>query len=349
MNGIETLVRDNIRSLCPYSTARDEYEGSIGVFLDANESPYANGFNRYPDPRQKRLKERVSQIKAVPVESVFLGNGSDEGIDLMYRIFCEPGVDNAVMISPSYGMYSVAAAINGVEVRSVPLGPDFSLPVDSLLAACDRNTKLMFLCSPNNPSGNAFTQSELLALVRSFGGIVVLDEAYVDFSDKGSLLRHLRACPNLVILQTLSKAWGMAGLRLGIAFAHPYVISLMNMVKYPYNICQLTQDTVLRLLDSSVDENTREIIEQREELEFRLKDFSSVKMVFPSDANFLLVRVDDADRMYSHLLRDGIIVRNRNKLPGCENCLRLTVGLAGENARLIESLEEYESLYVRCE
>lgn len=342
MNKIESLVRGNIRSLCPYSTARDEYQGSIGVFLDANESPYDNGVNRYPDPHQKQLKARLSQIKGVPAGNIFLGNGSDEAIDLMYRIFCEPGKDNAVMIAPSYGMYSVAADINDVQVRMVPLGPDFSLPKADLLAACDEHTKLMFICSPNNPSGNAYDLDEIIDIIKTFPGIVIVDEAYVDFSTKGSLRALVNEYENLVVLQTLSKAWGMAGLRLGMAFAQPYIIRLMSMVKYPYNICQATQDAVMRLLEEPVDDKVQQIIEQRGSVASQLNVFSCVKKVYPSDANFLLVEFDDADAMYEHLLKDGIIVRNRNKVMGCKNCLRLTIGLPEENVKMINSISEYD-------
>lgn len=342
MNKIESLVRGNVRSLCPYSTARDEYQGSIGVFLDANESPYDNGVNRYPDPHQKQLKARLSQIKGVPAENIFLGNGSDEAIDLMYRIFCEPGKDNAVMIAPSYGMYSVAADINDIEVRMVPLAAEFALPKQTLLDACDANTKLMFICSPNNPSGNAYDLDEIIDIIKNFTGIVIVDEAYVDFSTKGSLRALVNEYENLVVLQTLSKAWGMAGLRLGMAFAQPYIIRLMSMVKYPYNICQATQDAVMRLLEEPVDDKVQQIIEQRGSVASQLIVFSCVKKVYPSDANFLLVEFDDADAMYEHLLKDGIIVRNRNKVMGCKNCLRLTIGLPEENVMMINSISEYD-------
>lgn len=342
MNKIESLVRGNIRSLCPYSTARDEYQGSIGVFLDANESPYDNGVNRYPDPHQKQLNARLSEIKGVPSENIFLGNGSDEAIDLMYRIFCEPGKDNAVMIAPSYGMYSVAADINDIEVRMVPLAAEFALPKQALLDACDANTKLMFICSPNNPSGNAYDLDEIIDIIKNFTGIVIVDEAYVDFSSKGSLKTFVNEYENLVVLQTLSKAWGMAGLRLGMAFAQPYIIRLMSMVKYPYNICQATQDAVMRLLEEPVDDKVQQIIEQRGSVASQLNVFSCVKKVYPSDANFLLVEFDDADAMYEHLLKDGIIVRNRNKVMGCKNCLRLTIGLPEENVMMINSISEYD-------
>jgi histidinol-phosphate aminotransferase len=343
MNKIEKWVRPNIRSLSPYSTARDEAQGSPDIFLDANESPYPGlGYNRYPDPRQKGLKALVSALKGLPVENIFLGNGSDEAIDLMFRIFCTPGKDNAVAIVPSYGMYTVAADINDVQVRGVPLGADFSLPTEALLEAADANTKLLFLCSPNNPSGNAFSREEILELVRRFQGIVVLDEAYADFSAKGSLRGKVLEYPNLVVLQTFSKAYGMAGLRLGMAFADAYVIDLMNRVKYPYNISQAAQELVLKALDEPRDREIAEIVAQRERLTAQLPELPCVLKVWPSDANFLLVQVTDADALYAHLLQYGIIVRNRSRVTGCAGCLRFTVGTPEENDRLLQSLKRYE-------
>ena len=343
MKKIEALVRPNIRTLSPYSTARDECQGSPDIFLDANESPYPGiGFNRYPDPRQKALKQRISAIKGLPVENIFVGNGSDEAIDLMFRIFCTPGQDNAVAIVPSYGMYAVAADINDVKVRGVQLRPDFSLPAEELLAAADANTKLLFLCSPNNPSGNAFEPAQLLDLVQRFPGIVVLDEAYADFSAKGSLRAKVLEYPNLVVLQTFSKAYGMAGLRMGMAFADAYIIDLMNRVKYPYNISQAAQEAAFRALSAPVEENVAEIVAQRTRLADALPAFPFVKKVWPSDANFLLVQVDDPDRLYKHLLEDGIIVRNRSRQPLCQGCLRMTVGTPRENDNLLQSLQRYE-------
>ena len=338
---ITKLVRRNIRKLCPYSTARDEYQGKLGIFLDANESPYGNGYNRYPDPRQLALKQRLSEIKGLPVENIFLGNGSDEAIDLLFRVFCNPGKDNAVVISPSYGMYTVAADINNVEVRSVALKEDFALPVEEIIAACDSKTKLVFLCSPNNPSGNAFGKEELLKIVDSVEAVVVVDEAYADFSSKGSLLSAVLTRPNLVVLQTLSKAWGLAGLRLGIAYAQEYIIRVMSMVKYPYNINQATQDLVMMALKAPIANLVEEIVEQRKLIAAQLEEFPFVQKVYPSDANFLLVKVDDADALYNHLIDNGIIVRNRNKVAGCAGCVRITIGLPEENAKLIESLKNY--------
>ena len=348
MTKIEQWVRPNIRSLSPYSTARDEAQGTPDVFLDANESPYPGlGYNRYPDPRQKSLKAKVSAIKGLPVENIFLGNGSDEAIDLMFRIFCTPGRDNAVAIVPSYGMYAVAADINDVEVRGVALGPDFSLPVQALLDAADANTKLLFLCSPNNPSGNAFAQEEILELVQKFPGVVVLDEAYADFSPKGSLRSKVLEYPNLVVLQTFSKAYGMAGLRLGMAFANAYVIDLMNRVKYPYNISEATQQIVLKALAEPKDREIAEIVAQRDRLSAELPQRPCILRLWPSDANFLLVKVTDADGLYAHLLQDGIIVRNRSRVPGCAGCLRLTIGSPEENDRLLQSLDRYEKSHLR--
>ena len=342
---IQSLVRANIRSLCPYSTARDEYKGPLGIFLDANESPYATGWNRYPDPRQMAVKRRLAKIKGLPVENIFLGNGSDEAIDLLYRIFCEPGQSNAVMIAPSYGMYQVAAEINDVEVRQVALGEDFSLPKEKLLEACDENTRLMFLCSPNNPSGNAFQPSDILDLADSFGGMLVVDEAYADFSSLGSMRQEVLKRNDIIVLQTLSKAWGLAALRLGMAFADEYVIRLMSMVKYPYNINQATQNEVLKALETPIDTLVAAIVEQRRMVAERLKGFSFVKKVYPSEANFLLVETDDADALYSHLISDGIIVRNRNSV--ARGCLRITIGLKEENEQLIKSLQNYEKSYIR--
>lgn len=339
---IEELVRPNIRSLCPYSTARDDYQGSLGVFLDANESPYDTGYNRYPDPHQKDLKAKIGKIKGLPAENIFIGNGSDEAIDLVYRIFCRPGIDNAVIISPSYGMYTVAAEINDVEARHVQLREDFSLPSEELFAACDGHTKLLFLCSPNNPSGNAFSQQELLDIVARFKGIVVIDEAYADFSEKGSIRSKVLEYPNLVIFQTLSKAWGLAGLRLGLAFSSSYIIRLMSEVKYPYNINQAALDEVSKALDTPVYARISEIIAERSVVAEKLEKFKCVKRIYPSDANFLLVKTDDADALYNHLLGDGIIVRNRSRVNGCQGCLRITIGLPSENKKMIKSFSRYE-------
>lgn len=339
---IESLVRANIAALQPYSTARDEYEGELGVFLDANESPFNNGYNRYPDPHQKELKERLSEIKGVPCKNIFLGNGSDEAIDLVFRVFCEPREDNVVAITPSYGMYKVAAAMNDVELREVSLGENFSLPTDELLAVADENTKAIFLCSPNNPTGNSFPREEMLRLVDEFEGLVVVDEAYIDFADAESLRSEIFERKNLIILQTLSKAWAMAGLRLGLALADERIVELFSQVKYPYNINIAAQQIVLQLLMYPIDEDLAEIKSQRTEVAEELAKLPFVKRIYPSDANFLLVQVDNADAVYEHLIGDKIIVRNRNRVKGCEGCLRITIGLSGENVKLIESLKRYE-------
>ena len=349
-----TLLRPNIAALSPYSTARDECSGAPDVFLDANENPYENGVNRYPDPRQKALKERLSALKGVPAECLFLGNGSDEAIDLVFRLFCTPGRDNVVAISPSYGMYEVAAATNDIALRKVLLRPDFSLDSEALLAATDAHTKLIFLCSPNNPSGNAFPNSQVLDLAARFPGIVVLDEAYIDFCRIPSLRKRVCDVPNLIVLQTLSKAWGMAGLRLGLAIAHPDVVAWMSRIKYPYNINILAQRTALERLHTPVDAQVAEIVEQREMLVRTLPRFPFIRKVWPSEANFLLVQVGPAsglpatpnenapaDALYAHLLKDGIIVRNRSRVPLCAGCLRITVGTPAENRRLLESLQRY--------
>ena len=341
MSRITPLVRPNIAALTPYSTARDEYDGPIGIFLDANESPYDNGYNRYPDPHQAELKARIAPIKGVPVENLFLGNGSDEAIDLVYRIFCEPGKDNAVIMSPSYGMYGVAAAINDVTVRNVPLDADFNLDTGKLLGACDERTKVIFLCSPNNPSGNAFPKKQLLDICDRFPGIVVVDEAYADFSAKGSLAKDATQRENLIVLQTLSKARAMAGLRIGMAISSTEIIRLMSMVKYPYNLSRAAMEKAFWFIDKPIDKEVITIVNERKELYEILPRYPFVKKVFPSDANFLLVRVDDANGLYDYLLGKGIIVRNRSRVPGCAGCLRLTVGLPAENEALLNALDNY--------
>lgn len=332
------LVRANILALAPYSTARDEYTGPIGVYLDANENPYDNGYNRYPDPYQRALKERISKIKGMPVQNIFIGNGSDEAIDLVYRVFCEPRIDNAVSIAPTYGMYKVAAATNDVEFREVQLREDFSLDVEGLLAAVDGNTKLMFLCSPNNPTGNAFPAAEIEKLLRSFDGMVVLDEAYIDFYEGEGWLGRLADFPNLIILQTLSKAWGMAGLRLGLAFAREDVIALFTRVKYPYNINGITQRIVSELLDRDISGQLAELGEQRAFVVKKLEENPLVHRIYPSDANFVLVKVDDPRGVYDRLIEGGVIVRDRSRIKGCEGMLRITIGTPAENLKMLEIL-----------
>lgn len=337
---IFSYVRPNILSLAPYSTARDDYKGDISVWLDANESPYENGVNRYPDPHQKALKTVLSEFKDIPMDQIFVGNGSDEAIDLVFRIFCRPGIDNAIAIAPSYGMYAVAAAINNVALREVQLNENFSLPLEKMLAMSDERTKLMWVCSPNNPTGNAFPREQLESLADSFDGMLVVDEAYVDFSDEGTLLDVLHRHQNLIVLQTLSKAWGMAGLRLGMAFASPVVINLFAQVKYPYNINAPTQTEIIRRLREDISGQIAEIKEQRQLLAVALSELPCIKKVYPTDANFFLVRVDDANFLYDALVSKGIIVRNRAHVKGCEGCVRITIGTPKENLRLIETLQQ---------
>lgn len=344
---INSLVRSCIAALTPYSTARDEYKGELGIFLDANESPYENGYNRYPDPHQKALKAQIAAIKGVAAENIFIGNGSDEAIDLVFRVFCEPRVDNVVAIAPSYGMYKVAAAINDVEIREVQLGEEFSLPVEALLEAADENTKVVFLCSPNNPTGNSFPREDMLRLADEFEDMVVVDEAYIDFAEAESLKSEIAQRPNVIVLQTMSKAWAMAGLRVGLALADKRVVELMSQVKYPYNINVATMSIVSGLLTKGIDAEVVEIKAQRAVLAEALKGMKMVQRVYPSDANFVLARFDDADAVYDFLIADGIIVRNRNRVKGCEGCLRLTVGLPEENEKLIKSLKRYEESTIR--
>ena len=342
MKPLEELVRPCIRALKPYSTARDEYAGgAISVWLDANENPFDNGINRYPDPHQRQLKRQIAAMKGVREEQVFLGNGSDEAIDLAYRIFCTPGRDNAVAISPTYGMYRVAADMNDIEMREVPLGRDFSLPVEALLGAADSRTKLLWLCSPNNPTGNAFPAEEIGRLIRQFEGMVVLDEAYIDFADGEGFLPRLDEFPNLIVLQTVSKAWGMAGLRLGMAFAAEPVAELFGRVKYPYNLNTLTLRTATRQLAGGIGPCVEMIRRERRRVAEALAAAACIERVYPSQANFLLVRTADADRLYEALIRAGVIVRNRTRVARCEGCLRITIGTPEENDRMLNTVNDF--------
>lgn len=336
MKDITPLVRPNILALEPYSTARDDYKGSVGTFLDANENPYENGFNRYPDPHQSALKEVISKIKGIPVGQIFIGNGSDEAIDLCYRIFCEPGKDNAIMIAPSYGMYSVSAEVNDIEVRKVQLHSDFSLPEEELLAAADSRSKLMFICSPNNPTGNAFPLEQIERIVSSFGGMVVLDEAYIDFSSEKSAVSLLPKYDNLIVLQTLSKAYGLAGLRLGLAFSSEQVMKFFANVKYPYNIDSAAMQQAFKMLGRDVKSEVRQIVRERARVAEALAKCPSVVKVWPSDANFLLVEFKDARKMFGKMISEKVIVRDRSKVRGCEGCLRLTVGTPEENDLMLK-------------
>lgn len=339
---LETVVRPNILALAPYSCARDEFKGEASVYLDANESPYNNGVNRYPDPLQPEVKRLLAPLKGVRQEQIFLGNGSDEAIDLIYRIFCQPRVDNVVAISPSYGMYQVCADVNDIEYRAVPLTADFQLDRQALVDRVDARTKVIWICSPNNPTGNAFALEEIEWFLQKFPNkIVVVDEAYIDFSSKPSLLTVLDKYENLIVMQTLSKAWGQAAIRCGIAYASPEIIAFFNKVKYPYNVNLLTQQQAVKVLSNPEKQRRQveEILSQRDVLRELLSMLPCVEKIYPSDANFLLVKVADANAMYLALQQRGIIVRNRNKVQLCQGCLRITVGTPEENAALYEEMK----------
>ncbi len=343
MISLEQLVRPNIWSLAPYSSARNEYAGrEARVFLDANENPYNNPYNRYPDPLQLEVKAAISKVKGVPAENIFLGNGSDEAIDLPYRCFCRPGIDNVVAIEPTYGMYKVCADINDVEYRPVLLDDHFQITADRLLAACDEHTKIIWICSPNNPTGNSLVRSEIVSVVERFGGIVIVDEAYSDFSSQPSLRSELAKFPNLIVLNTMSKAWGCAAIRLGMAFASKEIIALFNKVKYPYNVNLLTQRQALEALSDpfQVDKWVRMLLVERSRMIEAFKLLPNCQMVYPTDANFFLAKMDDAQKTYDNLVDQGIIVRNRSRIQLCQNCLRVTVGTKNENNELIAALRQ---------
>ena len=345
MKDLKELTRPNIRALKPYSSARDEYSGAeASVFLDANENPYNTPNNRYPDPMQRELKNLIAPVKKVKPENIFLGNGSDEAIDLVYRAFCRPGVDNVVAIDPTYGMYQVCAEVNDVEYRKVLLDENYQFTADRLLAATDDNTKLIFLCSPNNPTGNALDREEMEKTLSAFQGLVIIDEAYSDFSDAPSFLLDLEKHPNLIVFQTFSKAWGCAAIRLGMAFASPEIIAIFSKIKYPYNVNQLTQKQAIEMLHRyyEIERWVKTLKEERGNLEEEFAKLPCTVKMFPSDANFFLVRVTDAVRIYNYLVGEGIIVRNRNSVSLCGNCLRVTVGTRNENERLIETLKKYK-------
>ncbi len=342
---IEKLVRPNILSLVPYSSARSEFKGHAGTFLDANENPFDNGLNRYPDPLQEKLKAKISALKNIPASQIFLGNGSDEAIDLLVRIFCIPGQDHIITLPPTYGMYQVAADIAGVDVRQIPLTYDFQPDIARILTAASPQSKILFLCSPNNPTGNSFHPDILRRLAKAFPGIVVVDEAYIDFSADPGMLPMLSEFPNLVILQTLSKAWGLAAIRLGMAFAGEPVIQLLNKVKAPYNLNILTQEKALQAIQDPghKQQMVQILLEERKRLANALAEFPFVQQIFPSDANFLLVKVDAPDKLYHFLTRQGIIVRNRSSVPLCEGCLRISIGTPEENTTLLEALQIFAS------
>ena len=345
MKQLKELVRPNIWSLAPYSSARNEYSGhKAHVFLDANENPYNKPYNRYPDPLQTDLKARIAKIKGVDASRIFLGNGSDEAIDLVYRVFCEPGSDNVVAIEPTYGMYKVCADINNVEYRKVLLDERYQLSAAKLLAACDENTKVVWLCSPNNPTGNNLDRSEIETVVKESQCIVVIDEAYADFSENRSFRKDLALYPNLIVLNTFSKAWGCAALRLGMAFASAEIIELFNKVKYPYNINLLTQEQADKILDRrfEVEDWVRLLLQERTKVMKAFAELPISKKVYPSDANFFLALVTDAQAVYDYLVEKGIIVRNRTRVELCNNCLRITIGTKSENIELLSALRQFK-------
>lgn len=338
---LEKIVRKNILKLKPYSSARDEFQGTASVYLDANENPYPDSlFNRYPDPHQLKLKQCISEIKNIPIDQIFLGNGSDEPIDLLIRAFCEPGIDNVLIPQPTYGMYTVSAEINNVEIKTVKLTPDFDLDVTVILDAVDTNTKLIFLCSPNNPSGNLLSFEKVKQIISGFSGLVIVDEAYIDFTSYPGFLPLLKQYSNLVVLQTLSKAWGLAAIRLGMCFASKDILNVLNNIKPPYNISLLSQNAAVEGLQKVNQKNVwvKEIISQREWLANELTKIKAIIKVYPSDANFLLVKILNAREVYNQLVSRGIIVRDRSNVILCDDCLRITVGTPFENQTLLKEL-----------
>ncbi len=344
---LNSLVRENIRRLRPYSSARSEFAGSAEVFLDANEnafgSPAGNGYNRYPDPLQKKLKTSVAELKSVDPSQIFVGNGSDEAIDLLFRIFCEPGRDECIICPPTYGMYKVSADINDIAVKEVPLTSDFHLDVSAVLSAVTATTKLIFICSPNNPTGNLMRREDVKRIAEEFNGIVVVDEAYIDFAAVESVISELPNFPNLVVLQTFSKAWAMAGLRVGMAFASSEIISLMNRVKPPYNMSGIAQGAVLDAFEKHRDVEAwiSKTLDERSRIVASLARFEFVLEIYPSDANFVLVRTTDAKAIYTFLVKEKIVVRDRSNVQFCAGCLRITIGTSEENDRLISALERF--------
>ncbi|MBI1782177.1 MAG: histidinol-phosphate transaminase [Sphingobacteriales bacterium] len=347
MFDINKLLRENIKTLVPYSSARDEFKGKADVFLDANEnsigSPLAKNYNRYPDPLQWKIKYKLADIKGVPPQNIFIGNGSDECIDILYRGFCNPGKDNVIICPPTYGMYEVSANINDVEVRKAKLTDDFQLDLIHLENLVDENTKIIWICSPNNPTANSFNREDIETVLNNFEGLVVIDEAYINFSRQKSFIQELTEYPNLVVMQTLSKAWGLAALRLGMSFASEDIIEVYNKIKPPYNISQAAQEIVLEALENIEQVNgfIKELVQSRDELTNELAQLPVVQKIYPSDANFLLVKVVEARAIYEYLLAKAIVVRDRSKVELCEGCLRITVGTKEENKQLIESLKTF--------
>jgi histidinol-phosphate aminotransferase len=339
---INTLVRRNVLTMKPYSSARDDFHGEAEVFLDANENPYPSPYNRYPDPLQWKVKEKLAEIKGVKPSQIFLGNGSDEPIDLIMRAFCEPNQDSILITEPTYGMYKVCAEVNAVNVQQVLLTPEFDLDLDAIPNTFDATTKVIYLCSPNNPTGNILSRDRIVEVLKRFYGLVVIDEAYIDFTKSKSFVRELKKYPNLVVLQTFSKAWGLAGLRLGMCFASEEIVNILNKIKYPYNVNVRTQELALDALENIYRKDiwVDEILKERDLLARQLKRMKIVEKIFPTDANFLLVRVKDAQSTYQYLMDQKIIVRDRSRVNLCYNCLRITVGTPEENKRLIEVLEQ---------
>lgn len=349
MFDLDKIVRENIRNLVPYSSARDEYKGKEGVFLDANEnaygSPLGDNFNRYPDPLQLELKHKLGPVKGLPPENMFLGNGSDEAIDILFRAFCEPGKDQAIICPPTYGMYEVAAKINNVDIKKVNLIPEtFQLDLKGIRTAIDDSVKLIFICCPNNPTGNGVKWKEIQELLENFAGIVVVDEAYINFARYPSLIPELLNYPNLVILQTLSKAWGLAGLRVGMAFASQQIIDIFNKIKPPYNVNAVSQHLALEALDQVEQVNAwiREIVSERDRIALQLLNLDYVEKVYPSDANFLLVKMKEPKKVYDFLASRKIVVRDRSQVGLCEGCLRITIGTLNENIFLLKALDDYK-------
>ena len=345
---INQIIRTNIKNLKPYSSARDEFKGEASVYLDANEnafgSPLPEAFHRYPDPMQYAVKMRLSEIKGVPARNIFLGNGSDEAIDILFRSFCEPGLDNVIIVPPTYGMYEVSANINNIALKKVPLTAAYQLNLEGIAEAIDKNTKLIFICSPNNPTGNSINREDIETVLTNFSGIVIIDEAYINYSRQKSFIQELTEYANLVILQTLSKAWGLAGLRVGMAFASEEIIEIFNRVKPPYNINQASQTLALEALQNTeqVNEWIKQTLIERDNLVLSIKKFDFVLDIYPSDANFILVKTTDANSIYKFLVEKGIIVRNRTNVELCEGCLRITVGTPLENEILINTLKSFK-------
>ena len=340
---LKELVRPNIWNLEPYTCARNEFTGEARAWLDANENSRIDGLNRYPDPLQWEVKERLGAIRGVDASRIFLGVGSDECIDIAYRVFCRPGIDNVVALKPTYGMYQVCADINDVEYREVSLNEDFTLNVDDVLNATDENTKILWICTPNNPTGNAFPREQLREICTRFNGITIIDEAYIDFSPKGSMIEYLDEFPRMIVMQTFSKAWASAAMRLGVSYASQEIIEIYNKVKYPYNINILTQRQALKVLDDidNINRVTKEILDARNSLVAEMVMLDVIEKIYPSDANFVLVQVTNANAIYAYLRDNGVIVRNRSRVHLCGNCLRITVGSDEENKLLIEKLQEY--------